>query len=230
MDPQPSFLKSIEIHSRKHNQEQKHLIHSFQLLLQEKKELEETHNKIVKKSIIQPSKNLHNNSKTLSKSKEFIRKKIHYINCPVMFRQESDHTSQRSQRFMESEILKEEDFSDLSFLTSKIPEVSHTFQTSIFYAEDLFGNKKPNIEKFDYLRRPRKIVRSNFNNSYTRTIAGSSAARGKKLSQEIIHDPLIAVESALPSSMRTLDKNSPWVYSSVLRTNTIFRVKCKSRG
>lgn len=230
MDPHPTFLKSIEIHSRKSNQDPKNLIHSMHLILQEKRDLEETYNKIVKQSIIPHSKPS-NLSKPLSRSKEFIRKKIHYINCPAIIKQSSQNITQESKRMLsESERFTEEDFTDLSFLSYKIPEPSHTIQTSIFYAEDLFGNKKVNTEKFELNKRPKRKIISNFNNSYTRHIAGSSATRGKRKSDEIIHDPLIAFESILPSHMRTLTKDSPWVYSSVLRTNIIHKVKSKNRG
>ena len=230
MDLHPTFLKSIEIRSRKPNQDQKTVIHSMHLILQEKRELEETHNKIVKKTIVTQSKAA-SVSKALSRSKEFIRKKIHYINCPAIIKQKSQIFTQESNRKLsDSEGLTEDDFTDLSFLSYKIPNPSQKIQTSIFYAEDLFGNKKVNTEKFESSKRPRKRISSNFNNSYTRHIAGSSATREKKKPDEMIHDPLIAFESILPTHMRTLTKDSPWAYSSVLRTNIIHRVKPKTRG
>ena len=239
MEPNPTFLKSLEFHSKRNlapkseestRPSQSSRIRSSTLttslsnLIQEKHNLELTHNKIVRKVPISSSQNP---SKPLNRTQEFIRKKIHYINCPVVQYPESPRIEKDSP--VEEKKSFDADLDDLSFLTRKVPALNHTFQTSIFYAEDLFGNKRN--EKERGAGRPlRKLIKSNFNNLYTRRIAGSSEIRMKKRSEELVSDALGDLEARLPSRMRTGQNFFPWAYSSVGRTNTIFKVKCKSRG
>ena len=68
------------------------------------------------------------------------------------------------------------------------------------------------------------------NNKFTRTIAGSDIGRFTVRSNECIDDPLEIAEATLPQKFRSKSGKSPWIYSSILRTNRIFKVKSRKKG
>jgi hypothetical protein len=227
MEPKATFSKCIELRSKTIEFQSPGNTTSLEKLLKEKRNLEETHNKIVRKVPIYNTNQLPSN-KTLHRSREFIRKKIHYINCPVIQSEAPVSTNDLRENLESFKI--EEKVEDFSFLMQKIPESSHSFQTSIFFAEDLFGRKRTGKEKEILVKKFRYSIKSNFNNSYTRRIAGSSEVPSIKKWQEYSQDPLSEAESRLPSRLRTGHQQFPWTYSSVHRTNTTFPIKSKSRG
>lgn len=235
MESVPTFLQSVEVRTRKSRHPGQPLIRTFEFVMQEKHELETTHKNIVLRGL-NPfiGKKALQSSKPLSRSKEFIVKKVHHINCPTVPRKKSLHIPEIPEEKFEPMVLMsdDEDF-DMSLTQPQMPSADKGSYTCIFYAEDLFGANKNNFNSPKILLSSPKTskipARANLNNPYIRKIAGWSISPPIKGYREVSEDPLENAESKLPTKLRSVTKASPWVYSSVLRTNRIFKVKCKSR-
>ena len=239
MNSNQTFFHNVEARYRKKCDEDSQSIASLQAIMREKHALENTHNNIVKKaSNPYLNQNSLKSDKNLSKSTDFMVKKVHHVYCPAIPNTEkySEMQSFLDQPipYQDNSIISQIIPPDINFDTTIITENEKLSYTSIFYVEDLFKINKNSFATTRIGQVPPRISRikmqSNFNNSYTRKIAGSSVNVMIHSQRDYIDDPLKMVEAKLPKRFRsTLKKSDPWIYSSIPRTNTIFKVKCRSR-
>ena len=235
MDVNPTFMRSIEVRVRKPQINPPDQVNSLELLMKEKHDLETTHKAIVAKALnpFLGKKSL-NSDKALARSKEFIVKKVHHIPVIPSSIQTSEEKYQKSAN--ETRIITEATVSELEphFLHRQIPSNNRSSYTSIFYAEDMFGSQAHSFSaQRAHAITPRVSrikMQSNMNNKFTRTIAGSDIGRFTVRSNECIDDPLEIAEATLPQKFRSKSGKSPWIYSSILRTNRIFKVKSRKKG
>ena len=229
-----TFLRNLEPSIKKHGKKASSK-NPLEILLKEKHSLDRMHSTIVTQAL-NPfiGSNTLKSDKSLSRGKDFLGKKIHRILCPTILSNEENQKPQSPMlETIKTPISTEEIASDYSFTQPQIFLSEKTSQTTIFYAEDLFGTRKtvfnsPKAYKFDP-KKSRILIKAKMNNPFTRRIAGSNASTSLKNSKGLIDDPLESKELLLPRRLRSETKNSPWIYSSVLRTNSIFKVKTKSR-
>lgn len=231
----PTFLKSIEVRYRKHNLSENCIIKTFELLLQEKHELELKHKTIVQRGL-NPylGRKVPQTSKPLTRSKEFMVKKSPLINHSVISTTHSPYIAEyHNEPFEFIPLAYDDDAFDLPMSTSHITDFSKPSTTCIRYAEDLFGAKKLPYSSPKILSNPKTSqlpIRANFNNPYIRKIAGNTLSPPIIAEKPSPDDPLSEAESYLPAKLRSSSKSSPWVYSSLLRNNQIYKLKKSSRG
>lgn len=223
----PTFLHSIEVRRKKKLLTRE--IQPFEMLMQEKHQLENTHKIMVTKAL-NPflEEKVLKSGKVLTRNTEFLMKKVHHINCPAV--PSANEVIVPEKPVVEAELIIKTTETDTDFLRRKIPNYRRGLHTSVTYAEDLFGPHKSRFPINNSTPRASTIrFQSKINNKYTRKVAGSDTNTLIMSQKSFINDPLEAAESKLPQKFRSLTKNSPWVYSSVLRIDRIFKVKTKRK-